>query len=163
MQKRLASRRARVGALLPRIIAVTALLPVFAGACQEGGDRESRMVRQGRVAYETACTACHARDPGQKGVLGPALAGASLELLEAKVLRGAYPAGYTPKQPTQIMVALPHVQPELPAIHAYLASAVEADAPGPTGEAAGDGLDRRGDAAGGPPEAPGAGGRPEAP
>lgn len=148
MQKRLAARRARAFALLPRIV-LPVLLPALGGACQEGGDAESRPARQGRVAYETACTACHARDPGQSGVLGPALAGASLELLEAKVLRGAYPPGYTPKQPTQIMVPLPHVQAELPAIHAYLASVVEADAPGPPGEAEG--------------EAPGAGQRPVAP
>lgn len=142
MQKRRAARRAQICVLLPRMaLPALLLLPALGGACREAGDAEDRLVRQGRVAYETTCTACHARDPGQSGVLGPALAGASLELLEAKVLRGAYPPGYTPKHPTQIMVALPHLESALPAIHAYLAGAASAAAPGQRGEAQAPGAD----------------------
>ena len=35
----------------------------------------------------------------EDGSVGPAVAGASRELIEAKVLRGEYPPGYTPKRP----------------------------------------------------------------
>ena len=86
----------------------------------EGGD--AQLVKRGKVVYETVCTACHARAPGEPGPVGPAIAGASFELLEAKVLRNEYPPGYTPKRDTQAMVPFPHVEPDLPAIHAYLAS-----------------------------------------
>lgn len=78
--------------------------------------------KRGKVIYETYCTACHARNPVQDGPVGPANAGASLELLEAKVLRNEYPAGYTPKRETAAMVPLTHLEPELPALHAFLNS-----------------------------------------
>ena len=50
-------------------------------------------------------------DPRTDGSLGPAVAGASLELLTARVLRAEYPAGYTPKRETRVMVPLPHLEP----------------------------------------------------
>jgi hypothetical protein len=62
-------------------------------------------------------------NPAQDGALGPAVAGASMELLEARILRGEYPEGYTPKRPSKIMVPLPHLEPKLPELAAYLASA----------------------------------------
>ena len=46
--------------------------------------------------------------------------GSSRELLEAKLLRGAYPAGYKPKWATAIMTQQPPVAPEIPALAEFL-------------------------------------------
>ena len=48
-----------------------------------------------------------------------------LELLQAKVLRNEYPPGYAPKRDTKAMIPLPHLEPELPAIAAFLAEAAQ--------------------------------------
>ena len=62
-------------------------------------------------------------DPTQDGAVGPAIAGSSLELLQAKVLRNEYPPGYEPKRTTSNMVPLPHVEKDLPSLAAFLAAA----------------------------------------
>jgi hypothetical protein len=41
-------------------------------------------------------------------------------LLEAKVLQGTYPPGYTPKRTTKIMVPIPAVAPDIPALAEHL-------------------------------------------
>lgn len=89
------------------------------GGC---GDRPqlSPEAERGRQAYLTQCTACHATDPSQAGPLGPPVKGSSRELLEAKVLRGAYPPGYQPKRPTSLMPPQPALAPEIPPLAAYL-------------------------------------------
>ena len=68
------------------------------------------------------CIACHAMDPSIDGALGPNVAGSSLELLEARVMRGEYPPGYEPKRPSRVMVPLPHLEARLPELAAYLQS-----------------------------------------
>ena len=83
---------------------------------------EEELVEAGRVAFNANCIACHAMDPTQDGALGPAVSGASLELLQARVLRSEYPEGYTPKRPSRLMVPLPHLEPRLPELAAYLNS-----------------------------------------
>jgi mono/diheme cytochrome c family protein len=80
------------------------------------------LVEAGRSAYMANCIACHSMTPTQDGALGPAIADASLELLEARVLRGEYPEGYTPKRPSRVMIPLPHLKPRLPELAAYLGS-----------------------------------------
>jgi len=80
------------------------------------------LVAAGRAVYNANCTACHNMNPAQDGALGPAVAGASYELLEARIVRGDYPEGYEPKRPSRIMVALPHLEPKLEELTAYLAS-----------------------------------------
>ena len=80
------------------------------------------LAREGRQAYLSNCIACHNADPTKDGALGPAVAGASLELLEARVLRGEYPEGYAPKRDTAVMVAMPFLERQLPALAAYLAA-----------------------------------------
>jgi mono/diheme cytochrome c family protein len=93
-------------------------------ACSQGEtDPAAVLVKRGEQLYQTNCTACHAREPGRDGPVGPAVAGASLELLEAKVLRNEYPPGYTPKRDTKAMIPLVHLEPELPALAAYLGRA----------------------------------------
>jgi len=79
-------------------------------------------IAKGKQVYAINCTACHNADPSEDGVLGPAVAGSSLELVTARVVRGNYPPGYTPKRPTQQMVALPHLASSVPALTAYLSS-----------------------------------------
>jgi mono/diheme cytochrome c family protein len=91
-------------------------------ACSQGeaGGSEAALAKRGEQVFQTNCTACHARDPRRDGPVGPPVAGASLELLEAKVLRNEYPPGYTPKRDTKAMIPLVHLEPELPALAAYL-------------------------------------------
>lgn len=76
----------------------------------------------GRSVYNANCIACHGLDPTQDGALGPAVAGASLVLLEARVLRAEYPESYEPKRTTRVMIALPHLEPRLVELTAYLDS-----------------------------------------
>lgn len=89
-----------------------------------GGEQASQadLVARGERVYNVNCIACHHRDPTQDGGLGPAVAGSSRELVEARVLRAEYPPGYTPKSDTRLMVALKHLEPEIDALTAYLNS-----------------------------------------
>ena len=91
-------------------------------ASPEAPRSEAELIAGGRSVYNANCIACHAMDPKADGALGPAVAGASLELLEARVVRGDYPAGYVPKRPSKVMVPLPHLEPRLPELAAYLGS-----------------------------------------
>jgi mono/diheme cytochrome c family protein len=75
---------------------------------------------RGKTIYLSNCTACHNVDPGVDGAVGPAVAGSSLELLEARIMRAEYPAGYKPKRDTRSMVALAHLEKEIPALAAFL-------------------------------------------
>ncbi len=99
------------------------VLALLAAACSAGeeNDPQAQLSRRGEQVYMSNCTACHAQSPGQTGPVGPAVAGSSLALLEAKLLRNTYPPGYTPKRDSQAMVPLVHLAPELPALAAYLA------------------------------------------
>ena len=78
------------------------------------------LAERGKSVYLQQCIACHNLDPAQPGALGPAIKGSSRELVEARVLRAEYPAGYTPKRTTTTMVALPHLADDIDALTAYL-------------------------------------------
>ena len=78
------------------------------------------LVEQGKRTYLANCTACHNGDPHRDGVIGPALAGSSLDLVRARVLEAGYPAGYKPKRETKAMAALPHLKGEVEALAAFL-------------------------------------------
>jgi mono/diheme cytochrome c family protein len=99
------------------LIAIVAM--ACAGESEEPGDPA---VARGEKIYRNICVVCHNADPNQPGPLGPANAGASRELLEAKLLRGEYPAGYTPQRNTQQMPRFEFLEPNLDDIAAYLAS-----------------------------------------
>lgn len=75
---------------------------------------------QGKVAYMANCIACHNVSPKQAGSVGPDIYGSSLELVEAKVLRNEYPPGYSPKRPTKLMIAIPSLKDQIPAIKEFL-------------------------------------------
>jgi mono/diheme cytochrome c family protein len=102
-----------------RPLAIAALL---CAACSSGDDRQlSELAREGEKVYQNVCIACHNGDPNLDGSLGPANAGASEELLEAKVVRGEYPPGYTPKRPdSHGMPHFAHLADDIPALAAYL-------------------------------------------
>jgi mono/diheme cytochrome c family protein len=76
---------------------------------------------RGRAVYAANCIACHNSDPSLDGGIGPAIAGSSLALLEARIMRNAYPEGYKPKRETSAMIALPYLEKDLDAIAAFLA------------------------------------------
>ena len=80
----------------------------------------SPLADRGRQTYLAQCTACHNADPSQPGSLGPPVQGSSRELIDAKVVHGRSPEGYTPKRPTTIMQPMPHLAPEVPALAEYL-------------------------------------------
>jgi mono/diheme cytochrome c family protein len=94
---------------------------LFACSAEEATDPEAALVARGEQIYLGNCIACHARDPSQAGPVGPPVAGSSSELLAAKVLRNEYPPGYAAKRTSQAMIPLVHLEPELPALAAYLA------------------------------------------
>jgi mono/diheme cytochrome c family protein len=102
----------------PRVFAPL-LLGVLLGACS-GQEALSPEAERGRQIYLAQCSSCHSPDPSKDGPLGPAIRGSSLALLEARVLRGAYPPGYTPKRPSAVMQPMPQVASSLSDLAAYL-------------------------------------------
>jgi mono/diheme cytochrome c family protein len=104
---------------------------MLAVACSDAPETRnpSPLVEQGRRVYQNVCIACHAGDPTQDGAVGPAIAGASRELLEARVVRGEYPPGYTPKRAGNAMPRFEYLADQIDALAAYLAAAAET---GPT-------------------------------
>jgi len=94
-----------------------AVLAMLVGGCGRNGDDAAT---RGKQVYLTECIACHNPDPARDGVLGPAIKGASQELLEARVLRAAYPPGYPPKRATALMPPIPKLAPKIPDLAAFL-------------------------------------------
>jgi mono/diheme cytochrome c family protein len=104
-----------------------ALAAASAVACSSGDDRQlSELARDGEKVYLNVCIACHNGNPNLDGTLGPANAGASEELLAAKILRGEYPPGYPPKRPdSNAMPRFAYLKDKIPALAAYLAEVKE--------------------------------------
>ena len=98
------------------LLAAVAMLAL--AAC--GEESLSPEAERGRRVYLSQCLACHNSDPAQPGAVGPKIKGSSRELLEAKVLKGTYPPGYTPQRATTIMPPQPQVAGDLDALAAYL-------------------------------------------
>lgn len=94
----------------------TSQRPILAAPAASGpGDP-----RVGAQLYATHCTLCHAPDPAFPSAIAPEIKGASRELIEARVLRGEYPAGYTPKRGTHNMLPLPKLAGDIDHLHAFL-------------------------------------------
>jgi mono/diheme cytochrome c family protein len=104
--------------LLRRALAALFLAPAL-GACSDQGSLSPEAER-GRQIYLAQCSSCHSPDPGKDGPLGPAIRGSSRELLEARVVRGTYPPGYTPKRPSAVMQPMPQVATSLDDLAAFL-------------------------------------------
>jgi mono/diheme cytochrome c family protein len=106
--------------LICLICALVTLPLTGCGKKEEGPETpESR----GRRAYVTYCVVCHNADPRKDGTTGPAIAGASQELVEAKTLRQTYPLGYKPKRTTKTMPAYPQVKTRISDLTAFLNAA----------------------------------------
>ncbi len=102
-------------------VACAALLGLaMASAC--GKPRELSAADRGAVIYRTNCISCHNADPNLPGPIGPAIADAPRALLDARVLHGTYPPGYTPLRKTHTMRALPWLDGHVDDLAAYLAS-----------------------------------------
>ena len=89
-------------------------------ACSEPSGPTGPSAERGRQLYLAQCIACHNSDPAVAGALGPPVKGSPRALLESKVLKGQYPAGYTPKRPTALMPAQPALEPEMGNLAAFL-------------------------------------------
>jgi mono/diheme cytochrome c family protein len=107
-------------------LTATGLMLALSG-CDVGGEVD--VVERGRRTYVANCAACHHPNPTLEGSLGPPIAGSPQELVEARVLRGGYPNGYTPQRDTALMQPLPYLNGELDALVAYLASVAGPAAP----------------------------------
>jgi mono/diheme cytochrome c family protein len=115
--------RAEGDSLLGRAIRVWSSLAALCLACSQGesgGASQATPAQRGKQIYANVCVACHNADPSQPGSLGPPLAGASQALLEAKILRGQYPPGYTPSRPGQTMPRFEHLKDQIGDLAAYL-------------------------------------------
>jgi mono/diheme cytochrome c family protein len=98
------------------------LIATLAACEKRPATPEDPLVARGRSVYQATCIACHNPDPRVAGSVGPDIAGASKELLEARIKRRAYPEGYQPKRKTRLMPTMPQVAGEIGAIHAFLNS-----------------------------------------
>ncbi|HEX5067791.1 MAG TPA: cytochrome c [Myxococcota bacterium] len=106
------------------------LLLVLGTACSDSGRTElSPLAQQGQRVYQNVCIACHNGDPTKDGSAGPAIAGSSRELIEARVLRASYPPGYTPKRPGNAMPPFPYLAKDIDALAAYLGEVGKTAAP----------------------------------
>jgi mono/diheme cytochrome c family protein len=103
--------------------ALVIVLALFACSEEAALDPQAELLARGEKIYLGNCIACHAKSPSEPGPVGPPVAGSSLALLEAKVLRNEYPPGYKPKRDSKAMVPLVHLEPELPALAAFLGGA----------------------------------------
>jgi mono/diheme cytochrome c family protein len=110
-----------VGRLALLVALVALALGSLAGCSDESAQTENSAYARGHTLYLKVCIACHHADPGQEGNLGPAIANASLELLRAKVLRGEYPEGHTPRRDTKQMPQFQYLESTLPDLAAFLA------------------------------------------
>jgi len=54
------------------------------------------------------------------GSVGPDVYGSSIELLKARIMTATYPDEYRPKRTTSMMVELPELESDIPALHFYL-------------------------------------------
>jgi mono/diheme cytochrome c family protein len=93
-------------------------------ACAKPGpSNASTAVAEGQRVFIVNCSSCHNINPNLDGAVGPAIAGSSRALVEARVLHQSYPAGYKPKRPTHLMRALPWLAPKIDDLSAFLQAA----------------------------------------
>ena len=86
----------------------------------EGTTTLSEAAQRGERVYKNVCIACHNANPNLDGSVGPANAGASRALLEAKIVHGTYPPGYEPKRDSAAMPKFAYLADQIDDLHAYL-------------------------------------------
>lgn len=124
MTLRFRHRIHRAAPILGAVALVTGVSLTLA-ACGQKKDMTPQEARidLGSKLYTLRCASCHhPSDPRQAGAIGPPIAGSPIELIDARVNRGSYPEGYTPKRSTHVMPRLPATPEELEALHAFLNS-----------------------------------------
>lgn len=102
-----------------RFLILTILALTSVGAFSTVPDK-TKLVARGKVLYTANCIVCHNKDPNKKGSIGPELAGTSLEVMQEKVAKGTYPQGYVPKRKSKVMKKFPHLEKDVPALHAWI-------------------------------------------
>ncbi len=107
------------------VLRAAVLLTLGAACSGDGEPAVETAAKRGERVYQNVCIACHHGDPNQDAAVGPATAGSSYELLEARVVRGEYPPGYTPKRPAGAMPAFPYLANQIGDLAAYLEAAAE--------------------------------------
>ncbi len=80
----------------------------------------STLSSRGKSIYAGNCISCHNPNPKLAGTVGPEIFGSSIELLQARLLKGTYPEGYRPKRPGAGMPIFPHLVDEITSLHAFL-------------------------------------------
>ena len=75
---------------------------------------------KGKQAYLRNCMPCHGPNPAVDGPVGPKIMGASPALVEARVMRAAYPPDFKPSRPTKLMQPMPQLAGKLADLAAYL-------------------------------------------
>jgi mono/diheme cytochrome c family protein len=100
-------------------MAATAATTILVG-CSPGPQTP---VQRGRVVYMTNCVVCHNSNPNLPGNQGPAIAGSSRELIQARVLHLSYPRGYKPQRTSHAMRAFPQLGPDIGNLAAFLQAA----------------------------------------
>ena len=103
----------------------TLVFMLFINGCSKESDKSAKVAKdpdweRGRAVYIANCVACHNPDPSKDGPIGPAIKGSPRELIESRVLRTEYPAGYKPKRNTKLMPTFPFLKGEVPYLAAYL-------------------------------------------
>jgi mono/diheme cytochrome c family protein len=101
-------------------IGICLALAALAPAACSSGPQLSEAAQRGRSTYLSVCIACHNQDPAREGAVGPAIAGSSRELLEARVVHAGYPPGYTPKRDSKAMPPFPQLAGQVDDLHAFL-------------------------------------------
>lgn len=104
-----------------RRLALGVLVGLALAGCGPGPVLNEAAAR-GQTVYLAQCTACHATNPAQASPVGPPVKGASRELLEARLLRGGYPPGYTPKRGSALMPPMPQLASSISDLAAFLAA-----------------------------------------
>ncbi|HKD68323.1 MAG TPA: cytochrome c [Candidatus Binataceae bacterium] len=104
-----------------RFAALSLITAALAG-CSSGPQTPAQ---RGKIVYMTNCVVCHNPNPNLPGSQGPAIAGSSGALIQARVLHLSYPPGYTPQRKTHGMRAFPQLAGEIGNLTAFLQAAKE--------------------------------------
>lgn len=81
--------------------------------------------QDGKSLYTSKCIKCHNQNPTKPGVIGPDIAGSSLELITLKTQKKQYPSRYTPKRKTKIMPIIKLSDVEIKKLHDYINSFIK--------------------------------------
>ncbi len=79
-------------------------------------------IKKGRMVYLANCVSCHNNNPKKLGSIGPEIYGVSIDVLTKKIVSGEYPENYKPKRTSKIMPSMPHLNKEIPNLHAFINS-----------------------------------------